>query len=138
MKQYDRTCDADQYLMHHGIPGQKWGVRRYQNSDGSLTSRGKKRLSIKNLRDMSEQELDTRIRRMQKEKQLRDLEEGQVKSGKKWIKNIATDSLKQGLTEALKASVTVGAKYLIARGIGNKNPQIAKNIFSGYTSPDKK
>lgn len=33
----------DIYLMHYGIKGQKWGVRRYQNADGSLTSAGKKR-----------------------------------------------------------------------------------------------
>lgn len=30
-------------LAHHGILGQKWGVRRYQNYDGSLTAAGKKR-----------------------------------------------------------------------------------------------
>ena len=32
-------------LYHHGILGQKWGVRRYQNKDGTLTSIGKRRLS---------------------------------------------------------------------------------------------
>lgn len=32
-------------LKHHGILGQKWGVRRYQNSDGSLTPEGKARYS---------------------------------------------------------------------------------------------
>lgn len=32
-------------LQHHGIKGQKWGVRRYQNADGTLTSEGKKRYS---------------------------------------------------------------------------------------------
>lgn len=30
-------------LIHHGIKGQRWGVRRFQNEDGSLTSIGKKR-----------------------------------------------------------------------------------------------
>jgi len=32
-------------LFHHGIKGQKWGVRRYQNEDGSLTEAGKRRYS---------------------------------------------------------------------------------------------
>lgn len=31
------------YLTHHGIKGQRWGVRRFQNKDGSLTPEGKKR-----------------------------------------------------------------------------------------------
>jgi len=33
----------DLFLMHHGIKGQKWGVRRFQNPDGSLTKAGTKR-----------------------------------------------------------------------------------------------
>ena len=33
----------DEYLQHYGILGQKWGLRRYQNPDGSLTDAGRKR-----------------------------------------------------------------------------------------------
>lgn len=33
----------EDYLMHHGIEGQKWGIRRFQNEDGSLTPAGRSR-----------------------------------------------------------------------------------------------
>lgn len=44
MWQYRHTDE----LAHHGIKGQKWGVRRYQNPDGSLTAAGKKHYKFLN------------------------------------------------------------------------------------------
>ena len=38
----------EEYLAHHGTKGQRWGVRRFQNSDGSLTAAGKLRYSVDN------------------------------------------------------------------------------------------
>lgn len=39
----DYAITANGELCHYGVKGQKWGIRRYQNKDGSLTPAGKKR-----------------------------------------------------------------------------------------------
>lgn len=39
----ENILSPEEVLEHHGIKGQRWGVRRFQNKDGSLTSAGKKR-----------------------------------------------------------------------------------------------
>ena len=38
--------ESDNYLVHHGIKGQHWGVRRFQNEDGTLTEAGKNRYLV--------------------------------------------------------------------------------------------
>ena len=45
--------DADlTELFHHGIKGQKWGIRRYQNPDGSLTEAGRQRYGVESVSDI--------------------------------------------------------------------------------------
>ena len=43
MSKYAIIPEDTTYLMHHGIKGQRWGVRRFQNYDGTRTAAGKKR-----------------------------------------------------------------------------------------------
>lgn len=44
------------YLQHYGIKGMKWGVRRFQNADGSLTAAGKKRYGSEGSSERSSKE----------------------------------------------------------------------------------
>ena len=47
------------YLAHHGVKGQRWGVRRFQNKDGSLTAAGKNRnYNKENMKNAETQNLD--------------------------------------------------------------------------------
>lgn len=47
-------------LMHWGVKGQRWGVRRYQNKDGSLTPAGKKRYD-RDIQENNAKKKDNRI-----------------------------------------------------------------------------
>ena len=40
----DGSFIGDEEIYHHGIKGMRWGIRRYQNPDGSLTPAGIRRL----------------------------------------------------------------------------------------------
>ena len=44
---YVGSLISEPYLYHHGILGMRWGVRRFQKKDGSLTSAGKSRYGVK-------------------------------------------------------------------------------------------
>ena len=49
-------------LFHHGIKGQKWGIRRYQNLDGTLTAEGRERYGD-NIENVSEGKLKRQVMR---------------------------------------------------------------------------
>lgn len=65
--------ETEKKLKHSGILGMKWGIRRYQNPDGTLTSAGKARYSQKtgeelDARDMSDDELVSATNRLNRER----------------------------------------------------------------------
>lgn len=69
-----RNDFCSNYLAHHGILGQKWGVRRFQNPDGSLTAAGKERYREKALigrrtarADITRRDVDSIVNSLSKE-----------------------------------------------------------------------
>lgn len=63
--------ESSDELEHHGILGMKWGVRRYQNADGSLTSAGEKRYN----KPTKEERLKTRDLKRQTAAAIKNLKE---------------------------------------------------------------
>ena len=102
---------AEDELYHHGIKGQKWGIRRYQNPDGSLTAAGKKRHNSDKVNKMSNEELRQKVNRMNNEQRYIDLTESSSSS----VSKVADD--------VERASKTGGDINKVYKSIkGDKNP----------------
>lgn len=112
-------------LYHHGIKGMHWGVRRFQNPDGTLTAAGKRReqanndraarkeatrqrdWNAKNASQLSDKELTDQILRLQREKQLKQLTDDVVRPGRKKTKDLLDRYGNQVLAAAVTAATTV-------------------------------
>lgn len=118
----------EEMLEHHGIKGQKWGVRRYQNKDGSRTALGKKRESspdtkekearkadVKNRRTMSDADLKKRVERMKLEKEYKTLVAEDTAPGKKYVSEILSAAGKKTLTIAAAGTLAYGVKAAMTK-----------------------
>ncbi len=136
------------YIQHYGIKGMKWGVRRYQNKDGTLTAEGKKREAAKdanraeiqdrkeaykNRRTLSDEEINTRVRRLEQEKRLKSLTEDDIAPGRSAAKKLLhSTGAKVLYTAALGASIYAG-HYAMT---GQYDPITAANYV--FPNPNKK
>lgn len=112
------------YLMHYGTKGMKWGIRRYQNKDGSLTPAGRKRYAKleaemkklsgdktaeqnkpKRAKDMTDEELRNAVSRMRLEDEYNQmygkLNPAKVKNGKKYVDSLVSSAV-NGVAEGGK------------------------------------
>ena len=130
------------YLQHHGILGMKWGVRRYQNKDGSLTAAGRKRVAKldaerealtgkksssgdstpkkRTIHDVPDDELRKMVERRRMEndylsltKHIQELTPKQVSNGKKVVDYMLNKVIIPAATDASKKFAT---SFLNAKG----------------------
>lgn len=136
------------YLSHHGIKGQKWGVRRFQLKNGRLTTAGKKRYSEdddeqkkkaeeesapkkKSISEMTDQELTRAIERAKLEAAYRQYfepaQKPKVDAGQKFVQ-AAQDVLKKQVVDPALSTVSKSINSAIDKKISAKLGVKAKSF----------
>jgi hypothetical protein len=135
------------YLTHWGIKGMKWGVRRFQNKDGSLTPAGRKRYNddapdtsksevkarkkaqkaLKKGRfdHLSDEELIKAINRARLEDTLQSLRPEQVSAGKKFTETLKNDILIPIVKNTGQTFVNKQVDKLVDKFLGVKPDELA-------------
>lgn len=101
-------------LYHHGIKGQKWGVRRFQKKDGSLTSAGKKRYSDSPRKSKHQAKLEEKYKSQGMSQQ-----EAEIEAKKR----IRTERL---LVAAGTATIAAAAAYVVHKNLKIKGDGMIK------------
>lgn len=109
----------DDTIVHYGVKGMKWGVRKSDNQLARQRGKAEKNVNkvvkaerkkdVKNRRTLTTEELKTKIERMKVEKQFKDLTEEDISPGRK----IAKDILKSAGTKVLSAAAAGAAAYAV-------------------------
>ena len=139
------VAEANDFLAHYGIKGMKWGIRKadrqarkakkaqelYDNSseDARAAQDAKRKMgSTGSVASLSNKELQTLVTRMNLEQQLSGLQEKtKTKSaGRKFVKEIAREQVKNTVSGALKDSVGAVGRKIIADAINKKIKEVTK------------
>lgn len=103
LKKLAHSIDVADFIEHHGVRGQKWGIRNRRSSTS-----GKK--SGSDAKSLSNEEINSRIKRMELEKRYNELSKPSKSSGKKYAHDILQSSGKSAAATVVgtAASFAVG------------------------------